>query len=100
MSRAELAVWLGDEPVGTLARLGRRFELRFARSPGAAAELTIAPEGAEAVWTPAFTRAVIADTLETLAIGIADADHRHPTAPGAMREAVEVQLHRLSTSDW
>jgi serine/threonine-protein kinase HipA len=57
VSRADLAVWLGDEPVGTLARSGRRFQVRFTRRPGAAAELTVAPDGAGAAWAPAFTRA-------------------------------------------
>ena len=77
MSRAELAVWLGDEAVGTLARSGRRFELRFARSPGTAAELTIASEGAEAVWTPAFTRAWFDNLLpEGDRRTAAEADHQ------------------------
>ena len=36
MSDAELAVWLGDEPVGTLARSGRGFQIRFTRRPDVA----------------------------------------------------------------
>ena len=47
-----------------------------------------------------IARAVISDTLEALASGIADADRRHPTTPEGMRVAVEGQLRRLSQSDW
>jgi serine/threonine-protein kinase HipA len=45
-------------------------------------------------------RAVITDTLEALALGIADADRRYPDTPGGMREAVGVQLSRLAASAW
>ncbi len=45
-------------------------------------------------------RDVIANTLAALALGMADADRRHPATPGAMRHAVETQLRTLRTSDW
>ena len=57
MSHDELAVWLGDGPVGSLSRSGRGFQLRFTRRPGVTAALTVAPDGADATWTPPFTRA-------------------------------------------
>lgn len=53
----DLAVWLGDEPVGALARTGRRFEFQFTRRAEAVGILTVASEGRDAVWTPGFTRA-------------------------------------------
>lgn len=52
-----LAVWLGDERVGDLARSGRRFALRFARRPDVTPQLTVAAAGADPIWTPSFTRA-------------------------------------------
>jgi serine/threonine-protein kinase HipA len=55
VSDPELAAWLGSEPVGSLARSSRRYQLRFTRRPGAAAALTVARDGAEATWSPAFT---------------------------------------------
>ncbi len=45
-------------------------------------------------------RDVITNTLAALALGMADADRRHPATPGAMRHAVETQLRTLRTSDW
>ncbi len=57
MSNGLLVVWLGDEPVGTLAREGHRFGLRFRRRPGAVGLLTVAPGGVADPWSPSFTRA-------------------------------------------
>jgi len=54
---ADLAVWLGDEQVGDLARAGRRLQMRFTGRPGTTSLLTVAPDGTDAAWTPAFTRA-------------------------------------------
>jgi serine/threonine-protein kinase HipA len=53
----DLAVWLGDEPVGALARTGRRFQFQFTRSAEAVGLLTVASEGTDLVWTKGFTRA-------------------------------------------
>ena len=53
----DLVVWLADERVGDLVRSGRRFQFRFTRRPEATGHLTVAPEGADRAWTPAFTRA-------------------------------------------
>jgi len=49
-----LAVWLGANRVGDLIRDRRR--LTFHHHPGTA-RLTVAPEGEEPAWAPAFTRA-------------------------------------------
>ena len=49
-----LAVWLGADRVGDLVR--DRQTLTFHRRPGTA-RLTVAPEGEEPAWSPAFTRA-------------------------------------------
>lgn len=53
----DLVVWLGDDPVGDLARAGRRFQFRFTRRRDATRLLTVAADGADAAWTPEFTRA-------------------------------------------
>lgn len=53
----DLAVWLGDEPVGALARAGRRLQFQFTRNPGAVGLVTVATEGSDGVWTRGFTRA-------------------------------------------
>lgn len=50
-------IWLGDEPVGDLARAGRRFQFQFTRRPDVTGLLTVAAGGADAAWTPAFSRA-------------------------------------------
>ncbi|MFN8622953.1 MAG: HipA domain-containing protein [Chloroflexota bacterium] len=52
-----LFVWVGPDPVGELAREGRRFDLRFRRAEGARALLTVASDGEGDAWAPGFTRA-------------------------------------------
>ncbi|MEZ4596686.1 MAG: HipA N-terminal domain-containing protein [Chloroflexota bacterium] len=74
---ARLAVWVGDEQVGELDRAGRRFQIRFTARPDASALLTVAPEGADATWTPAFTRAWFDNLLpEEGRRAVAEAEHQ------------------------
>ncbi len=56
MSADALVVWLGETPVGDLARVDRGRRIRFERRPGTPT-LTVAAEGADERWAPAFTRA-------------------------------------------
>lgn len=51
-----LAVWLGDESVGSLERTDRGRRIVFTRRPGTP-NLTVASEGTPERWTPSFTRA-------------------------------------------
>ncbi len=56
MSEAALVVWLGETPVGDLARIDRGRRIGFTRRPDTRG-LTVAAEGAQERWTPSFTRA-------------------------------------------
>lgn len=57
MAAGALAVWLGDERVGTLERAGRRFQVRFTPAPGVATALSVATGPGADPWTPVRTRA-------------------------------------------
>lgn len=56
MSAEPLVVWLGETPVGDLARIDHGRRIRFERRPGTVT-LTVAAEGADERWTPSLTRA-------------------------------------------
>lgn len=74
---ADLTVWLGDEQVGRLGRVGRRFQIRYTARSDATALLTVAPEGMDAAWTPGFTRAWFDNLLpEEARRTAAEAEHR------------------------
>jgi serine/threonine-protein kinase HipA len=73
---AALVVWLGDEPVGDLAREGRRYDLRFRRRANRHVALTVASDGAGIFWTPGFTRSWFDGLLpEDARRSAAEADH-------------------------